>query len=140
MHSKTTIVLSIMTAFFIMSKIIPFNIGEPLYVFFGVLFYSFVGYTCIAYIYVLVTFDVVINIPAFIAAGPMTREMFVSVAAFDSSITPYTTQLIATVLTDYVVAAMLIAMFYFGITMSIVGCHFLIKRLKILRHFSSVSA
>ena len=78
MKSTILVFLSLMTAIYAITSIIPFNVGEPLWIFFGVLFSYFAGSTCIAYIYVLNTITVTQNIFLIIAAGYSTQKALIA--------------------------------------------------------------
>ena len=124
MNSKTIIFLSIMTTVYIISNTLLFNFGEPFYVFFGVLFYFFAGLTCIAYIYVLTTINLISEIPSILALGDSTRT---AMASLDPKLT---------FIPNIFYIAVFVVGVYFAISMSIILCFFIIKKLHLQERFS----
>jgi hypothetical protein len=116
MKSQTTVFLSLMTAIYIVSNIIPFNIGEPLWVFFGVLFSYFAGSICIAYIYVLNTVWVASNIFSITTVSEST----------------------AFLMPIPVLILVLIAGTYLGCFTGIGFCRAIIKKLHLLEKFGGI--
>jgi hypothetical protein len=113
-----------MTTIYIISNSIFFNFGEPLYVFFGVLFYFFVGLTCIAYIYVLTTIDLIINIPSILALGDSTQIAMTNLAPE------------ITFIPSFIYITVFVVGVYFTVTISIISCFFIIKKLHLQQRFS----
>ena len=130
MRSQTLVFLSLMTAIYAITSIIPFNVGEPLWIFFGVLFSYFAGSTCIAYIYVLNTINVTQNIFLIIAAGYSAQKALI---AYNPNIAVYH-------LPWFFYPAMLIAGTYLGCFTGIRVCKGTIKRLHLLEKFSGIHA
>lgn len=132
LNARTTIFLSIITSFFIISKAIPISIGELFYIFFGTLFYYFSGWICIAYIYFLITVEVIVNLPLLITAGPEIKQAVFS-AYSDPKIVP-----IVNAIPDYVFVLLFVDMVYFSLTASILVCRGLIKKFHILKRFGGI--
>jgi hypothetical protein len=114
-----------MTTIYILSELMLFDLGVTLWVFFGVLFSYFSGYICIAYIYVLNTVYVVTNLPVLFGVAESTT---LAMATLDNSV----------LLPSSVYFLVLIIGLYFGLTVSIFTCSFLIKKLRILDKFSGI--
>lgn len=126
MKSQTTVFLALMTTIYAITSIIPFNIGEPLWIFFGVLFSYFAGSICIAYIYVLSTIDLISNICAIVAVAESTKMAMANL----------TSNLV--VVPDFFYATVIIAGTYLGVTIAIFGCMILIKKLHIIEKFGGI--
>jgi len=126
MRSQTIIFLSMMTAIYFISNLIPFNIGEPLWIFFGVLFSYFVGSICIAYIYVLHTFWLILNVFYISAIGEIVKEILM----VDPNIIPA-----ASLLPGALFAVVMMIGTYLGVYTGIRVCRALIKKLHIVERF-----
>jgi hypothetical protein len=126
MKSQTTVFLSLMTAIYIVSNIIPFNIGEPLWVFFGVLFSYFAGSICIAYIYVLNTVWVASNIFSITTVSESTAQAYFVLT--DS----------AFLMPIPLLILVLIAGTYLGCFTGIGFCRAIIKKLHLLEKFGGI--
>lgn len=128
MKSTTIVFLSLMTAIYAITNIIPFNAGEPLWIFFGVLFSYFAGSTCIAYIFVLNTVNIAQNIFLILGAGYSAQKSFL---AYNPNIAVYH-------IPWFYYSLFIIAGTYIGCVTGIYVCRGTIKRLKLLKRFEGI--
>lgn len=135
--SQAIIFLSLMTTIYFITKLIPFNVGEPLYVFFGVLFSYLAGSICIAYIYVLTTVDVMSNIFAYIAASQTIKNLLF-IQGFSQG-DPITVAMMNSI-PDYIYTAVMIGGTYLGVTAGVFVCKKLIKKLRLIEKFGGIYA
>jgi hypothetical protein len=127
MKAQTTVFLSMMATIFFITKVIPLNIGEPLYVFFGVLFSYFTGSICIVFIYILNTLDLIINIPSIIAIAESSKSAMASLTSGTAPVLP-----------EIFFAITFAAGTYFAVTMGIFACKALIRKLHLVDKFGGV--
>jgi len=130
MKSTTLVFLSLMMAIYAITNLIPLNLGEPLWIFFGVLFSYFAGSICISYLYVINTIDILTNIFVYIAFGEAAQK---ALLAYDPSVALYGLP------TSFYIFV-IIAGTYVGVFTGVRVCKGTIKRLHLLEKFGGIHA